>query len=146
MAAGIYYTQADYIARWGDAELIRITDADGTGQPDSFTFDQAAMDASADVDAYLAGRYPLPLAEPFPRVLKSVAGALVREKLHSEYPTDTVTREADLARRQLRDLATGTAKLLLDTGEEAPLPANGGTGIAWSAPDRVFTSDVLAKY
>lgn len=142
----IYYTQADYISRWGDQELIRLTDEDGTGQPDSFTFDQAAADASADVDAYLAGRYPLPLAEPFPRVLKSIAGALIREKLHSQFPTEQVTREADLARKQLRDLATGTAKLLLDTGAEAPLPVNAATGIAWSAPDRVFTDEVLAKF
>lgn len=142
----IYYTQADYISRWGDQELIRLTDEDGTGQPDSFTFDQAAADASADVDAYLAGRYPLPLAEPFPRVLKSIAGALIREKLHSQFPTEQVTREADLARKQLRDLATGTAKLLLDTGAEAPLPVNAATGITWSAPDRVFTDEVLAKF
>lgn len=146
MVAGIYFTQTDYGSRWGDAELIRLTDEDGTGQPDSFAFDRATADASADVDSYLAGRYPLPLAEPFPRVLLSIAGALTREKLHGEFPTETVTREADRARKQLADLSTGKAKLLLETGEEAPLPVDGGSGIVWSAPARVFTSEVLDKF
>ncbi len=146
MADGIYYTQADYTARWGDQELVRVTDEDGTGQPDPFTFEQAAADASATVDSYLAGRYPLPLAEPFPRILKAMAGALVRELLHTQFPTETVTREADRARAQLRDLSTGKAKLLLETGEEAPLPQNASSGIAWSAPPRVFTADVLDKF
>lgn len=147
MPAGIYYTQADYIARFGDQELVRLTDEDSTGQPDSFAFDRAAADASADIDAYLASRYPLPLADPLPRALTSIAAALTREKLHGQFPTETVTKEADRARKLLGDLSTGKAKLLLDTGAEAPLPQNVATGItAVVGSDRVFTAEVLAKF
>lgn len=147
MAAGIYYTQADYEARWGADELVRLTDADGDGIADPDTFARAVADASADVDAYLGVKYQLPLAAPLPRVVKSIAAALVREKLHGTYPTETVTQEADRARRQLRDLSTGTAKLTVDdTGAEADTGSPGVSGIRIASAARVFGADQLARY
>lgn len=145
MAEGLYYTQVDYVERFGLEEAIRITDESGAGEPDTTAFESAIADVSADMDAYLSSRYALPF-DPVPRALKSIAAALVREKLHTQFPTDTVTREADLARKQLRDFATGLARLVVKTGE-APAPApTGGDAIRVSAPARTFTADKLASY
>lgn len=148
MAEGIYYTEADYIERWGEQELLRLTDGDGDGVPDSGAFLRAATDASADVDLYLATRYAIPLSDPPPRIVVSITGALTREKLHSQFPTETVTREADLARKQLLDLSNGRATLLLDTGAESPANAAAtGSGIMVSTGmPQVFTADKLARY
>ena len=145
MAESLYYTLAEYLERFGEAEAIRITDAEGAGVPDEYVFAQAVEDASADMDAYLAGRYPLPLPS-IPRVLKSVAAALVREKLHGTFPTETVTLEADRARKLLRDLASGTAKLVLEDGDEPETASPGPSGVLVSAPARVFTAETLAKF
>lgn len=145
MAEGLYYTQADYVDRYGLEEAVRITDTTGSGVPDAGAFDSAIADVSADMDTYLSSRYALPL-QPVPRVLKSIAAALVREKLHTQFPTDSVTREADLARKQLRDLATGTARLVLETGTEPEPQSSGGNAIRASAPARTFTADKLAGF
>lgn len=147
MAEGLYYSQEQYIAAWGMDEALRLTDEEGNEVPDANAFTRAIADASADIDSYLAGRYALPLAAPVPRVITSIAAALTREKLHGTFPTDTVTKQADLARKQLRDLAQGVAKLVDAAGVQPSqeLPSS-NSGIQVSAPPRVFTADKLARY
>lgn len=147
MAEGLYYSQAQYIATWGMDEALRLTDEENSDVPDSDAFERAIADASADIDSYLAGRYALPLAEPVPRVITSIAAALTREKLHGTFPTDTVTRQADLARKQLADLSAGRAKLVDAAGVQPSqqLPPS-ASGITYSAPPRVFSADKLNRY
>lgn len=144
MAAGLYYSEALYLKRWGAEELDRLTmGEDDVRDPEAFN--AANADASADMDAYLGGRYKLPFAEPIPRLLVSIAAVLVREKLHGTYATEAVTREADQARRTLRDLSNGTATLTVDDTGEQP-EQGGGIGSAWAAPGRVFDAETLAKF
>lgn len=145
MAAGLYYSEALYLKRWGAEELDRLTmGEDDVRDPEAFN--AANADASADMDLYLGKRYKLPFAEPVPRQLVSLAAVLVREKLHGTYATEAVTREADQARRTLRDLSTGTALLTVDDTGEQPEQGEGGMGSAWAAPGRVFDAETLAKF
>lgn len=145
MPEAVYYTQADYIERFGMDEALRLTDEAGDGEVDAEKFTKAIADASADMDAYLRGRYALPF-DPIPRVLSSIAAALVREKLHGNFPTQTVETEADRARKMLGDFATGKAQLVGPDGAQPPagdLPS--GIQIA-PGSCRVFSREKLARF
>lgn len=60
-----YATLADMLARYGDAELTQLSDiaTPRTGALVSAVIDRALADASAWIDGYLVGRYPLPIAD-----------------------------------------------------------------------------------
>lgn len=69
-----YCTQADLVREFGTEELVQLTDrADPpTGQIDAERVAQAIETATAEINVYLEGRYPLPLAST-PTVLRRVA-------------------------------------------------------------------------
>lgn len=58
----MYCTQTDIEERFGQAELIQLTDRVRSGSVDTTAVARAIADASAEVDGYLAGRYTLPFA------------------------------------------------------------------------------------
>ena len=68
----MYCTQADIEARFGQAELVQLTDRSRTGTVDAVAVAQAIGDATAEIDVYLATRYTLPLSA-VPPVLVRVA-------------------------------------------------------------------------
>lgn len=140
-----YATTSDLIERFGEAELIKLTDR---VQPYSQAIvqsvvDQALADADAEIDGYLAARYTLPLAQ-VPPLLKRLACDLARLFLHDDRPTDAVKDNAAQARKTLTDIAKGTVALPDQTGAATPSgdtarvagPADIGSG-------RVFTLDQL---
>lgn len=55
-----YATSADLLTRFGEGELLRLA-MTPSGELDQATLQLALDDASALIDGYLAGRYPLPL-------------------------------------------------------------------------------------
>lgn len=57
-----YATRQDIIDRYGEDELIVAADHDEDGVADATVVEQGLADASDEIDAYLAGRYTLPLA------------------------------------------------------------------------------------
>lgn len=145
MAEGLYYSESEYVLEFGEEEAIRLTDEDALGAVDSNKMDAAIERASAEIDAYLAKRYQLPLAST-PREVEEIAAALVRERLHSIFPTDSVTAAAKLARQRLRDLATGVAVLVDATGAQPDTQVLGPDGITTSAPARVFTAAKRGRF
>ncbi len=138
----LYATAADLTARYGD-EINQVADRDGDGVADPAVLDGALADVSAEMDGYLAVRYQLPLAAPVPLILNRLACVLVRERLAYQAgielgPDNATRREADGARKTLRDLSSGAASLGV-----APAPAvqtgsvqmvSGGRDWARSAP------------
>ena len=52
----MYCTQADIEERFGQAELVQLTDRTRTGQVDATTVARAITDASAEIEGYLATR------------------------------------------------------------------------------------------
>lgn len=56
-----YATQADMVARFGELEIIQITDRDRVGTIDSAVLAQALADATAYADGFLGRVYQLPL-------------------------------------------------------------------------------------
>jgi phage gp36-like protein len=133
-----YAAAADLIARYGEEELIQLSDRLGDGVMDAAVIDQALADAGAVIDGYLAGRYTLPLA-PVPAILTGYACDLARERLYKDAAPEIVAKRADDARKFL--VLAGQGKLGLGV---QPEPAVSG-GPAWSAPGRTFDTDTLGQ-
>ena len=135
-----YTTQADLEARFGTPELIATADRDGDGLIDAAVVVQAILDADAEIDSYLGGRYTVPLAPPVPVLVQRLAADLARYRLQDDNPLDEVRERYARALATLRDLADGRATLQLADAPRA------GFAVEISAPARQFTHDTLAGY
>ncbi len=119
-----YCSTQDLIDRFGSEELIRVTDqADANGNysnsVDQVQVDRALSDASAEIDGYLAARYPLPLAK-IPPVLNRLSCDLARYFLHTRSPLEEVTDRYKEAKRYLEKVASGTVSLGVDATGKRP--------------------------
>jgi phage gp36-like protein len=119
--AARYASLADLIARYGAEEINRLADSDHTGTPDPMLVDRVLVDAAAEIDAALVGRYRLPL-DPVPSLIVRLACELAHEGLFLE-PTGGVKDRATQARKILVGLANGTLRL-----DGTVAPAEGGSG------------------
>lgn len=142
-----YALVQDMITRFGEAELVAL--APVTPRPSAAPFyDEARVvqelaDASAEIDSYLANRWPVPLAEVPPLIVRA-ACVLAREGLDRQ-GRDQVTEAAKRIRAWLKDLAQGKATLGAgEDGATAPEAEAGGAEVI--APDRVFDDAGLAGY
>lgn len=114
-----YATLTDLTNRFGADEIVGLADRDGDDQPDTDLIASVSADVDAEIDTHLAGRYPLPLS-PVPRVLVNLACVMIRERLYLAQggrldDTDPVRREAEAARKLLREIGAGKAHLPLPT-------------------------------
>lgn len=75
-----YAAQTDMVTRFGESEVVAITDRDLTGAIDPVVLANALDTASAQMDTYLSGRYQLPL-NPVPEFLVSVCCDITRYQL-----------------------------------------------------------------
>jgi phage gp36-like protein len=75
------YATADIMtARFGQREVISLSDRDGTGEANATVLGDALDDASSEIDTYLAGRYALPL-DPAPKMLAGLCCDIARYRL-----------------------------------------------------------------
>lgn len=105
-----YATLADLYARFGDAEIDQVADTGGTGSADPVLVGRALGDATAEIDAALAGRYQLPM-QPVPALLARIACDLAREALYDDATPAVVESRAKTARGLLRSVASGQLRL-----------------------------------
>jgi phage gp36-like protein len=76
----MYATVDTLIARFGQREMIELSDRDGAGMINPAVLADALDDAASEIDAYLAGRYALPL-EPAPKMLAGLCCDITRYRL-----------------------------------------------------------------
>ena len=136
-----YATQADLETRFGSEELAQRTDRINGSVIDATVVARALADADAEIDAYLAVRYQLPLAS-VPAALGRVACDIARYRLCDVPPEEVRTRYED-AVRDLKRAADGS--LVVD-GASTLAKSASGIGVASQAPERVFSADVLSGY
>ncbi|MBL8500026.1 MAG: DUF1320 domain-containing protein [Nitrosomonas sp.] len=115
-----YATQQNMIDRFGEDELIEITDRGGLGVIDSTAVNKALNDADAQINGYLAGRYTLPLATPVPEILERLACDIARYSLYESKPPEIVDIRYRDALDQLRDVSKGRAELGLSDTSNKP--------------------------
>ena len=139
-----YATQAQMIARFGEEDLIRLTDrADPPLDViDSNVLSAAQADAKAIIDSYVATRYTIPLVAT-PLLLTQIECDLAWFILQRGRPTDDATARNKTALSMLRDISMGKVSLGPDALNTIPADA-GGVLIAAAAP--VFTPELLRDY
>ncbi|NKF51366.1 DUF1320 domain-containing protein [Shewanella sp. WXL01] len=117
--ASVYATTQDMVARFGEQELIDLTDRDGSqGSIVSDVLDTALASASALIDGYLAGRYQLPMTNALP-VLADLCCEIARYKLYDEEAHEAVQQRFKDAERFLVKVSKGEISLGVDTAGES---------------------------
>jgi phage gp36-like protein len=112
-----YATRQDLIDRFGERELIALTDENGQFLVED-VLSTALVDADADIDTHLAMRYTLPLATA-PVVLVRIACDLARYYLYGQAAPEHVKERHDAARELLAALASGKVSLGIEEQSEA---------------------------
>lgn len=140
-----YTTQAEMVTRYGEAELIELTnrEEESTGKIVAAVVTQAIDDAEATINSYLRGRVNLPLTD-VPQPLPKIAADIARYYLHGDHVTDTVRQIYEDAVQWLKGVSSGRVTIALDSSE-ANLAATVGKPAA-RAPGRIFTRDSLKDY
>lgn len=141
-----YATQQDLIDRFGEEDLIQLTDRVNlpASTIDADVVTAAISDAEALADSYLAKRYQLPL-DPVPGVLTKTIADIARYFLHGRRTDkdDPVTRDYGQALAWLKDVARGLVEL--DAAGNAPDQSGDGQ-VQVSAPTRIFSRESLEGY
>lgn len=75
-----YAAQSDMVARFGNDEVVALTDRDQAGVIDTTVLGDALDTAAAQIDTYLSSRYTLPL-QVVPRFLVTVCCDIARYEL-----------------------------------------------------------------
>ena len=113
----MYAAKQDLVARFGENELIQLTDRTNAGIIDETVLEQAINDANAEINGYLGGRYQLPLAI-VPASIKPLCCDIARYKLYDDQSSEQVNKRYDAAIRFLSSVSKGHISLGIDTGGE----------------------------
>lgn len=163
-----YATVADLVARFGELELVQLTDLENIPPSviDVARVDTKIGDACAFIDGYVGQVYRLPLAgcaKPVtvpgaspdtvaPPVLVRITCDLARYYLHDDLaPENEVYRRYKAAVRELEAIAAGGAQLACPWGGSPGAligaDAQSGGNEAWSAfSPRAVTDDSLKGF
>ena len=137
-----YCTQQNLIDRFGEPELIQLTDRAGTlGAIDSAIVAAAIADADAEIDSYLTD-YTLPLS-PVPANFERLACDIARYYLYEDQMIDIVQERYKNAVRYLEQVASGKITLSVDASGSAPAVAD---GVEFTAAESIFSRDTLSGY
>lgn len=124
----MYATAEDMVDRFGQQEVVALTDVDWTGGVNARVLDYALATATDEINGYIAGRYTLPLRH-VPAVLAGYACDIARYRLTgNKRQCDEAIRERYRdAIRYLEGVASGrvTLGVYRDTGTTVP-SASGG--------------------
>ena len=135
----MYCTQQDLVDRFGETELIQLTDTSGAGTIDATAVARAIADAEGEIDTYLAKAASLPLS-PAPAIVAAAACDMARYRLYRDQLTEPVTQRYKDAIRLLSAIARGEIRLSAEAVTANPVAPR------HSAPDRVFTADTLSGF
>lgn len=139
-----YASQDDLTQRFGEAELVQLTDPMGTGVADAAVIAVALTDADQVVNGYVAARYAVPLA-PVPDLVRRWACDLARYFLHSAAAPELVEKNYLAALAGLKDVAKGMVRLEA-AGVAAPTAPAEDQGAMFDAPPRVFGACNLDEF
>jgi phage gp36-like protein len=137
-----YAVQADLVERFGELEMVQLTDRQGLGIIDADVLDRALQDADAEINGYIGSRVTLPLTS-VPKILVGYACDIARYKLYADDPIENVRNRYKDAIRFLELVGQGKLSLGVTT-ENEPVATAGG--VKASTPCSVFNDSSLAGY
>lgn len=131
-----YATEQDMRERFGERELVQLTDQTGRGVVDTAVLDRALADADRIIDSYLRARYTLPLDASVVAAsgLALAAANIARYLLMGAQATEEVAARHRDTVAWLKDIAAGRASL----GAEDPAPPAG--------PGRIRTAEAESGF
>jgi phage gp36-like protein len=139
-----YATQADMVKRFGDREMISLTDRDNEGFINTSVLNDALESADSEINTYLHGHYPLPLT-PLPTIVRDYACDIARFRLcgGEVIETQEVRNRYEDARSFFSKVADGKVSLGVNAqNQSAPALAT----VKATQSDRTFTKDSLVDF
>ena len=121
-----YATKQNLIDRFGQQELVELTDSAELGVIDDGAVAVALADTDAEINSFLAGRYTLPLTQTSPE-LERLACDIARYRLWDDAASETVKNRYDDAIKKLRDVSKGVASLGIDQASQPVKVSNGAS-------------------
>jgi phage gp36-like protein len=140
-----YAQEADMVARYGNNELIPLTNPDVVGATaiDANILQGALDDASAEIDSYLQSRYSLPLTT-VPLTLVRHCCSIARYLLYADAAPEEVRNRYKDAVTYLTNLSKGLVNIGADPAT-GPGATDGPTGTT-NDNNRVFNQSTLNDY
>ncbi|MCC7413319.1 MAG: DUF1320 domain-containing protein [Gammaproteobacteria bacterium] len=134
-----YASPQELIERFGEQELLQLTDQGGRGIIDSAALDRALADADRVIDSYLRARYTLPLDAGVIAAsgLALAAANIARYVLMGTQAPEEVRDRYRDALAWLKDVQAGRASL----GAEDPAAPTGPGRIRTAEPQSGFDWD-----
>ncbi len=132
-----YAAKANMLARFGEPEVIALTDRANLGVVDDAVLAGALAEADAEIDPYLAPHHQMPLSS-VPKIIVGFACDIARYRLCGAGVTETdeIRNRYKDAIKFLDSVASGKIGLGLDVANNVAKPAN---TVQFSAPgERVF--------
>jgi phage gp36-like protein len=136
-----YATQTDLVDRYGEQELIELTDVLNAPPAaiDTAVVADKLADAEAEINTWICARYTTPVS-PVPRVLTNKACAIARYYLWKDRASERVKSDYAEAIAWLQKVSQGQASL----GDNVNPATQSNTGAPQvSAPPRLFTRDSM---
>jgi phage gp36-like protein len=143
-----YATPADLALRHGADRLIELTDRDRDGFGDDPQIAQALLDASYEIDGYLAARYKLPLPTVPPLLVRIACDIAIYRLLSLRRMgdiEDARLRYED-ARRLLENISKGVVALGLPANLPDPQQPQPSLAAASVGSPRVMGRDATGGY
>lgn len=139
-----YATQQNMIDRFGQQELIELTDraAPRTDAIVAGVLDRALDDADAEINGHLGAKFTLPLS-PVPNVLERIACDIARYYLYDERVTEAVKDRYNNAVKFLKGVVSGEITIGVDADSLTPAVSGGPEYVA---ADPVFSRDKLDDF
>jgi len=139
-----YATRQEMIDRFGEAELIQLTDRAEplTNAIVDSVLDAALADADSEINGYLQARYSLPLAT-VPLLVQKLSRTIARYNLYDKFAPEKIEKDYNQAMSTLKLISNGGVQLGLDEA--------GGSTPSTAAPETqadaaVFTPATLSNY
>lgn len=132
------------VGRFGETMLVQLTDrmSEPTGVVNPLIVGLVLTATDAVIDASLAVRYRLPLAE-VPAIVADIALSIAIYKLHVFAPDEKIKDDYAQALKDLREIADGRKKL--DVAGIEPETSDLG-GVVTSDRERMFTNESLRGF
>jgi phage gp36-like protein len=139
-----YATQAMLVKRFGERQLVQLTDRGEvpTGQIDTDLVAQELANTDAVINGYVGNRYRLPL-DPTPDLVTDLAISIALYKLHAFAPDPKVKDDYDQAIRTLRDISNNVVKL--DAAGVEPA-SSGASGVQFIDRERPLTPESMRGF
>ena len=136
-----YCTLDDILGSMDEADVIGYTDDEDAGTVDEARVDQAIEMAGVTIEAYIGGRYQVPL-DPVPDLVKRLAVDLAVFEICSRRsdPPENREQKRQMAVRLLEKIGTGSAVI---PGAASAPAASGSNPVQISSAGRVFSRESL---